>query len=569
MNNLLEYDQPATEAIEKPTPILSFTGLSDVDDFLRPDLASGSLILAAGLTGGGKSTLCCQVAAQLVNEGRRVIMLSTELPYQEVFERMMSCHVKWDYDKLKNGRLWTEQAGELLIAHDGSSSEDFRRRALPFAQRMKKHFTIHERRDFRTNPLEVLNEILGDEIPDCLIVDALYLSPLVIGGNGDQRVSVVSLAEDVMRILGGCASDFGIPVLVTCQKHPEEFDRVRKLVGIDQISEFPSIGNLCDVFIGISRLPAEAAEADRSNFSPSQYLNITTKSGTKLFPVLTNFGKQCFDHRDEDEVDPVLIERASGMRAKSRRGGYVMFRREVFDQLCDLSNPNCINLYALMLLSASWVKTSQKYGRVSYGREKLAQLSGLTVKQVRIAMKRLTDAKLLRDTGKRMGRAKVLEIVDYGASQDREERGYFILARNLLDPEQSELLGSPTDFRAWLGLLYEARFSTDMEGVERGQLPRDLSSLSQRIGMDNETMHECLGAFIQDGRVVEDINPSDGGIVLRIKNYDLYQSGYSYRFKDTHIAVTELGCDEAENTGASTFDFEDQPGASTGQIGGQ
>lgn len=537
MNTLLEaITEPETKTVVT-APFAPFTCIPLVAEALRPVLVDGALLLCVGSTGAGKSVFACQTAAELLSQGRRVRMISTELSKREVGERMVACHADWDYDLLKDGRFRMEEASGLIIPYDVSRSEAFTHRSLGFVRKLHAGFDFRSIPDFKRDTLGKMEEILAGDVPDSLILDGLQIDGLSQGdGGGHPRIPVGEIAGEVIRTLRRYAHDNHIPVLVTCQKSPDPFDRGRKKVGAAHISDFPAIGELADGVIGISQLRATGKSAETGCYAPSQFLYVVTKEGETLVPVNANFSRQRFEERVADSATPDRRNRAAAMRARSRYHGYVMFRRDVFERLCELRNPNCINVYALLLLLANRRPDSQEYGMVRYGRDKLAELSGLSDKQIRNAMTRLVKADLIRETKASIGRAKCREIVDFAESQDETKPGYFMLAYNLRDPGNEALLGNPEIFRAWLGLIHGARYSNDLDGRERGMLPSNLGEIAVKIGLEDSAMETILEGFVADGRIAEEELAFDEGMGFRIANYDLYQDGASYQ-ADREVAV--------------------------------
>ncbi len=478
-------------------------------------------MLVAGGVCGDASILSAQIAARCIKDSQRVLFISCgQGDSRSLKESVFANLTGWPHDRIKYSLSFDEGEG-LLIPYDATRDPEFTRRALPFANRYARCMDFHFRPDFRDSPLVVLEEYLsGSEVPNCLIVDDVQISGIKVDG----------IATAVMKRLARYSSEKGIPVVVTCQQKPEAIAKTRKRVGTQQISDIYAVGNQCDVFIGISQLrSSEAVVATKGPHSSSQFLNVHGTDGTTKFPVSIDFDTQQFIAREEYDVtkDEELAMRAAMMVLDSDRNGYVMFRRDVFLRLCALEDPRCINVYAFCLLAASYER-GRDYGTMFYGYDTIGDLLGIERRRVKKIIGLLVEANLMECLGKRK-QTYHYRIVDYEASQNPNESGYFMLARNLLDPGRKGLLVDPLLLRVWLGCIYAAMFSADVDFLERGQLMRKPHELADLLGDKPGDVEWAIAELLETGRMEELFLDFTKTSVLEITNYEIYQYGQLYR----------------------------------------
>ena len=521
---------------------LGLTGIPLVDLSLVDEMPHGGLVLVAGPTNVENTILASQIASRLVNISQSVLMVSTWASKQDVTERMMASATGWPHDELEGGRLHFVDTPTLQIPYDRTRSAEFTQLAIVFNKRMDKHLEFHLRLDFKSNPLAVLNEVLDSAaVPGCLMLNDLRIDGFVGGPGKLAKVDMPAEAASIMQRLAEYAHEHGIPVVVFCQQSHDALTSTRKRVRPSQIAEYPGIGKLCDVFIGISQVRSQAAkiQVDGST-SPAQYFNLQMKGHEDmLMPVAVNYDLQQYTAREETDIKQVVDLRRSAaeMVLSSKHHGFVLFRRAIFEKLCELNKPDCINVFAMCLLVAE--KKKHQYGTMRYGKQKIGELLGIERHRVAVAINLLEKIKLLRWTGKKNGRAKIYEIISFKETQEPGIPGYFMLAHNLRDPQRKDLLGDPLLFRVWLGVIYRARYSPDDDMLERGQLHYNAYELAELLGDEVADIDSAIERLLARGslKIVElEFYETQ---VLEITNYELYGEGESYTLKNARKCSTK------------------------------
>ncbi|QJE95276.1 hypothetical protein [Luteolibacter luteus] len=421
---------------------------------------------------------------------------------------------------------------------------------------MERNLAFFFRRDFRDDPVAVLNEVLGQQDSlSCLIVDYLEFSHCEPASPEKvSKTAARSKAKRVIRFLGKEASDRGIPVFVFCQRKADDLGAVRKSIGADQIEKFPQIVKLCDVFVGISHLAARPSELHVRQFANGQYMLVDAYGTTVRIPVAADFGFQRFVPRKEREPadDPVLKAQARERDLMSERHGFVKISRRALRSVAELQHPPTFNVFVFCHLIAKHAP-GPDVGTFFWGAEKIAAALGLSPKVTRAALGRLLAQQLISKRGKvrRAIRYKVRGVGD----KIPEDGGFFILANNLSDSARTSFLSDPVLFRVWTALIAMARFSPDPEGIfERGQIPGDASLVAQRIaeftGDCGEEVMKAINQLMDQGRIVPFLSPFYEMPGLMIPNYRLYQCGALYR-KQGNVRETKryVQANEREDCG--------------------
>jgi len=304
-----------------------------------------------------------------------------------------------------------------------------------------------------------------------------------------------------------------------------------------------------DAFVGLSKRIAGPDEANRGGFcTPALRQNCFVKLQAReeeIIVVNTNFCFQRVEDAAEDDVSPSSPTKSprggsdheaaisSIIRKDPSHQGYVLFSRQRFEELMELGNVNCINVYILLLLSAKYGNSSlgKELGSSFWGRRKIAEKLGLTPKMVLNATKKLHQGGLITaDSEMReqpRGRSLSYLITDWkGEQSPKTAKNYFKLFRNLLGSSKSTLTSSPGSLRMWLYCLTRARALEDFDmQLKPGRLILDYDETKRCFGLSRAQTDALVKTLIDDDRVVLTAG-MDGVQELEVRNWIFYQKEF-------------------------------------------
>lgn len=279
------------------------SGIVGLDIALGGGFGKGETTIIAGINGGGKTVLACQLAVNFAKRGRKVALFTTEQSPQDLIARMVCYYTGTGIDaftdrkdmpilasdnveyKIKNipdilyqdpsiaGQLhaFRDLAGKNIYCVDWSKSQGY---TIP------GHFE---------NTMDQLTDLDWD--PDVAIFDWL-------GGGKEQR------KDTDLRLLyqesADCLVDYGKKrnkvVIMTAQIDKTKVHG-KKRIQMHNLSECKTMTNNVSAFIGISALTdAENDEGTKQNLSTRQFLNVekSRKGPGGMVAVDINFRFQKF-----------------------------------------------------------------------------------------------------------------------------------------------------------------------------------------------------------------------------------------------------------------------------------
>ncbi len=202
------------------------TRLADYDA-LAGGLHASDLLVLAGRPGMGKTAFACQLAYNVAQQGRRVLVLSLEMSRKQLGQRLLALHSGVSIQAIREQRL-SDRQRERLVDAFGAMSE------LPI------HIDDCEVAGAKTLAairLSVLRYAAEYGRPDLIIVDFLQLiiGPQDYKGNRVQEVSAIS------RGLKALAKELDCPVLALSQLSRAVESRVSK---VPQLSDLRDSGDI-------------------------------------------------------------------------------------------------------------------------------------------------------------------------------------------------------------------------------------------------------------------------------------------------------------------------------------
>lgn len=231
----------------------------------------GEHILAVVPTGGGKTTLACQLGAEIAASGRHVLLISTEQHARQLIPRMVSC-LSYNmalnaYDRIlskpiKDGittsKLESFSAGQRDIhnrIHDAIGPY------MHIASWNSKSYTIAD----IPAMIEKENAKLEDSSLDMVILD--WIGGAIVKGETDsnkKRLVLYSAAEQMHTV----AEQYNVACMSTCQTN-EKGKHVWEVTS-EHIADCKNLPDTAEVAFGISCMPA-SPEKDLSADGESTY----------------------------------------------------------------------------------------------------------------------------------------------------------------------------------------------------------------------------------------------------------------------------------------------------------
>ncbi len=207
------------------------TGLRDLDEKLN-GLKAGELIIIGARPAMGKSVLAVQIALNIAQTGKSALVLSQEMPYQQLADRLIASTGRVDMSNITTGKLcqdgWNRVAAAVGKLHDLKLYLDDQP-ALTIADVCSK-----ARMTKRKHGLDVL------------VIDYLQL----MSGTGTNRNAEI---EEVSRGLKSLAKELHIPVVALSQLGRDVERRTNRRPIMSDLRDSGAIEQDADVILFIYR----------------------------------------------------------------------------------------------------------------------------------------------------------------------------------------------------------------------------------------------------------------------------------------------------------------------------
>lgn len=207
------------------------TGCRDLDSKLN-GMKNGELIIIAARPGMGKSTLAVQVAAHVASQGKPALILSQEMSYQQLADRLIASAGRVDLGAITSGKL-CEDGWNRLAAGIGKLYE------LPLYLDDQAALTISD----VCSKARMLKRKHGLSV---LVIDYLQL----MSGSSDNRNSAI---EEISRGLKSLAKELHIPVIALSQLSRECEKRTNRRPMLSDLRDSGAIEQDADVVMFIYR----------------------------------------------------------------------------------------------------------------------------------------------------------------------------------------------------------------------------------------------------------------------------------------------------------------------------
>lgn len=220
---LEELNKSGREIVGLPT---GFRQLDTLTSGLQP----GNLVVLAARPSMGKTALALGIAAHVALPlGLPVALFTLEMGEQEVMHRLLSVEGLVESQKLRNGKL---------------DSEEWSRVVATTAKLHRSRFFIDDTGDLTMLELRAKARRLRMRNPDLALVIVDYLQLLTSGGPYESRVQDVSAISRALKVLAG---ELRVPVLALSQLNRSVETRHDKRPILSDLRESGSIEQDSDV----------------------------------------------------------------------------------------------------------------------------------------------------------------------------------------------------------------------------------------------------------------------------------------------------------------------------------
>lgn len=227
-----EWGQGASDAVAVPT------GFADLDA-MTGGLRAGQLVVVAGATGAGKSTVALNIARRAIEAGRPVLLFSLEMSKEEVTRNVLAAAANVHTTRL----------------HDPKRLSPFDRDALDEAAKALgglRALRIHD--DPSVTPLRMRAIARRERVArgiELVVVDYVQLvQPGTDGRRSDSREQDVAA---VSRALKGLARELGVPVIALAQVNRGPDSRDDHRPRLSDLRESSAIAHDADLVLGVFR----------------------------------------------------------------------------------------------------------------------------------------------------------------------------------------------------------------------------------------------------------------------------------------------------------------------------
>lgn len=205
-------------------------------DTLNGGFRPGQLIIIGARPSVGKSALMGSIAIQAAKEGRRVGIISLEMPAKDIFGRMVSADSGVAFTVIDRNRLHTERERTFTSESINKLS------ALPISFSDGTQVNIH---DIRAKA-EQLKRRHG---LDLLILDYLQLVDELPGNNRSREQGISQISRGLKML----AMTLEIPVIALSQLNRESEHRANKRPSVADLRESGAIEQDADIIMLLHR----------------------------------------------------------------------------------------------------------------------------------------------------------------------------------------------------------------------------------------------------------------------------------------------------------------------------
>ncbi len=264
------------EAVKTNTPIFGLrTDIPDLDAALT-GFHPGTLVLAAGRPGMGKSALAQNIAENIAKRGEKVAWLTLEMSKRELLIRALSRESRIDSTRLRTGLLKPEQLETFAKAKEA----------------VAELYTGDDARIFIEDSPAVTASRLRSEIRrlhrqhDVKIVVVDYLQLMIAGSDRDSRQEEIAVISRSLKLL---AKELQIPVLALSQLNRKLENRENKRPTLADLRDSGALEQDADVVLFLYR--DDAYNPDSTDQGVAEVIVAKNRMGPSATVRLTFTGR--------------------------------------------------------------------------------------------------------------------------------------------------------------------------------------------------------------------------------------------------------------------------------------
>lgn len=215
------------------------TGLRDLDNNIT-GFNGGDLITIFAFSGVGKTTLATQIALNVIQQKKKVLFFSLEMPKEQIRDRIISNLTNIPFKNIKYGNLQDEELNKVIIAN-GYLSRD-------------KGLLVSEEDELVDITSKIQYEVLKNDI-DVIFID--YINLVNITGNNKEEHQRIT---ECTRIFKKLAKSIKKPIVILAQGKQESAHKMQNKnlglwdkVAVNDIAGGASIYRDSDIVLGMYR----------------------------------------------------------------------------------------------------------------------------------------------------------------------------------------------------------------------------------------------------------------------------------------------------------------------------
>lgn len=215
------------------------TGLRDIDNKIN-GFNSGDLVSIFAFSGVGKTALAAQIALNIIEAKKRVLIFSLEMGKEQIRDRIISNITGIPFSKVRYGNLESHELDEVVQANMFLSSN--------------KGLLVSEEDELLNITSKVQMEVMRNGV-DIVFID--YINLINIMGNNKEEFYRVT---ECTRLLKKLAKKVNIPIVILAQGKQEAASKMNNKsleiwdkVAVNDIAGGASIYRDSDIVLGMYR----------------------------------------------------------------------------------------------------------------------------------------------------------------------------------------------------------------------------------------------------------------------------------------------------------------------------
>lgn len=215
------------------------TGLRDLDNNIT-GFNGGDLVTIFAFSGVGKTTLATQIALNVIQQKKKVLFFSLEMPKEQIRDRIISNLTNIPFRNIKYGNLQDEELNKVIMANSYLSRD--------------KGLLVSEEDELVDITSKIQYEVLKNDI-DIVFID--YINLVNITGNNKEEHQRIT---ECTRIFKKLAKSIKKPIVILAQGKQESAHKMQNKnlglwdkVAVNDIAGGASIYRDSDIVLGMYR----------------------------------------------------------------------------------------------------------------------------------------------------------------------------------------------------------------------------------------------------------------------------------------------------------------------------